>query len=191
MSKQKKHLSLRMMACKLGGHVNVRVERHGDDDVPACDITIAGLMLKASEFNLLVDDDAYDALWCADDDGKPNVEEPLFKRFKPLQLKDKYAECTAEFVLGLEEAEIALKDITIARIRFEPQVGGLVQTSVQLQCTPPAEDMAKLIAFLNSDTCTVKLTFGKKAEADDQQKDLSLEVIDGGAGDGEQPPATH
>lgn len=187
---KRKHLTLRKMPCKIGSSINIRAEHHGDEDVPACDIAIDGLMLKRDEFNALVGDEhAYDALWSVDKKDKPILDEPLFKRFKPLQLRDKFDECSAVLELGLNETEIELSDISIARIKFEPQVGGLVQTSVQLQCSPPVEDMAQIIAFVNSDTCSVKLTFGRRSEASDKQKDLPLTTVGNGADEGEAAAA--
>ena len=49
-------LNITMRPCQLGSSINTRVERHGDEDVPACDIPLDGIMLTEAELNLLLDD---------------------------------------------------------------------------------------------------------------------------------------
>lgn len=166
--------------CKIGSSVNTRSEKHGDEDVPACDIPLDGIMLEAEELNtLLADPGAHRALFSKPRNGAP--QEPMFKQLKPFVLVDKFTGSVELTLAG--QVVLELEDVTLARVRIEPQVGGLTMLSLQVQCAPPVEDMAHVIGFLNS-TADVSITFGKRVEkAARKQKDLEL----GFGSDGEHP----
>jgi hypothetical protein len=172
---------------KIGSSINTRSEKHGDEDVPACDIPLAGIMLEAEELNaLLGDPSAHKSLFEKPKNGAP--VEPRFQRLKAFVLRDKF-EGQATLSLGLNATEVDLGDVTFARITLEPQCGGMTEMSLQVQCAPPVETMAQVIAFLN-DHVDVELNFGELIEqAKRKQKDLGLSFGDGDSGDSEQPPA--
>lgn len=170
---KKKHLILRKRPCSIGNSINTRGEMHGEESVPGCDIPLSGLRLEEGELNALVGDEgAYDALFVRGKKGE--LDTPRFKDCKPLQLMGKFDDCAVTFFVGADDDnEVAIGEAKLGRIVLEPELGGLTAMSVQVQGTPPVDDMARLIAFLNGDI-EAKLTFGKKAEKSDKQKDLDL-----------------
>jgi hypothetical protein len=169
--------------CKIGTSINTRTEKHGDEDVPACDIPLVGIMLQAEELNaLLGDQNAHKSLFAKAKGGAP--QEPLFRQLKPFVLRDRFEDGAVTLTLGLNGDEIEFDDVTLARVTLEPRTGGLTELSVQVQCSPPVEDMARAIAFLNCDA-DAEIEFGKRAEpAKRKQKDLGLSFEEPGDADG-------
>lgn len=166
-----KKLSLRKRLCKIGSSINVRTEMHGDQPVPACDIPIKGVMLTKAELNVLLgDESAYDALY-VERDGTP---EPLFaKHFKPFVLLDQFEGATVKLALTDDATELELEDVKLASLKLEPQVGGLTSLQVQVQATPTSEQMAEIIAFVNTQVHAA-IAFGKRSEKDRRQKELPM-----------------
>lgn len=170
---KRKHLILKKRPCTIGNSINTRGEMHGEESVSACDVPLKSLMLEEGELNaLLGDDGAFDALFVRGKKGE--LAMPRFRDCKPLKLTGKFEDCGATFFVGGDDdAEVEIAKAKLGNISLEPQVGGLTLMCVQVQGTPPVEDMARLIAFLNGDI-DAKLVFGKKAEKSDKQKDLDL-----------------
>lgn len=166
-----KKLTLRKRLCKIGTNINVRTEMNGDQPVPACDIPLKGVMLKKDELNaLLGDEHAYDALYL-DVDGTP---EPLFaKHFKPFALLDKFEGADVSLQLTDSEDAVELEDVKLANLKLEPQVGGLTSLSLQVQATPDSEDMAAIIAFVDTQVHAA-IAFGKRSEKDKRQGELPM-----------------
>lgn len=183
---KKKLLTLKSRPCKIGPSINTRTEKHGEEDVPACDIPLQGVMLDAGELNtLLGNDKAHEALFRI---GEHDTPEPVFSNLKPLALKDRFEDCWVTIKL-YEDIEIKL-DARLANIKLEPQFGGLTGMNVHVQCTPPVDDMAQLIAFLNAEV-EARIVFGRvQVKEADKQAELPMPVP-GATSDGEQPPATH
>jgi len=173
-------LTLTNRPCKIGTNVNGRNEKHGDEDVPAADISIDGLMLEAEELNALLEDPyAHDALFNHRSNGK--VDEPIFRKFRPLQYREKFEEAEVVLTVGMGSTEIRLQNVKLARVTLDPQVGGLVKLSLQVQCTPSAETIAQLWSYMNHEV-EAEVSFGKKAVKGEKQKEMPL-----GFGDGEEP----
>lgn len=170
---KRKVLNLKKRPCKIGLGINTRTEKHGDDDVPACDIPLEGVMLEAKELDALLGDGAHKALFASA--GKGSVDEPRLRQLKPLKLKDKFEECAATIFVGMDDAgEVEIENAKLANITLEPQVGGLTAMSLKVQCTPPSDSLGRLFAFLNHDV-DAKLSFGKKAEGkSDKQPELPI-----------------
>jgi len=168
--------------CKIGNSINLRTERHGDEDVPACDIPLAGIMLQPDELNALLDDSrAHKALFTQAKNGKP--AEPAFQKFKAFAMKDKFEGAAVVLIVGLTETEIELGEVNLARIMLEPQVGGMTEVSLQVQAKPDSDDLAHLVQFMNHDA-NVTIQFGKLVESKkSKQQQLGLSVGKNGDSD--------
>ena len=175
-------ITLTNRPCRIGPSINARTEKHGDDDVQAFDIPLAGLMLEKEELNAFLGDPyAYDALFNHHrSNGK--ADEPIFKKFRPLVLRDKFEEGEVVFTVGMGSEEIRLKGVKLAKVTLDPQVGGLTLLSVQVQCTPSTETIAKVLPYMNHEI-EAEVTFGKKIAKSEKQRELPIN----GFGEGEQP----
>lgn len=178
-------LTLNKRPAKIGAAVNTRCEKHGDEDVPACDIPLVGIMLEAAELNALLGDPyAHTALF----NHRPGsqLDEPIFRKFNPLRLRDKFEEAEVVIYAGLEPKEIRLKAVKLARVTLDPQVGGLTELALQVQCTPETETIGELLAFMNH-TVDVVVSFGKTATKGEKQSELPLNSF--GDGESKEPAA--
>lgn len=174
-------LTLTSRPCKIGPSINARTEKHGDEDVQAFDIPLDGVMLEKEELNALLEDPyAHDALFNHRGGGK--VDEPIFRKFRALQFKDKFEEGEAVITVGLGSEEIRLKDVKLARVTLAPQVGGLTMLSVQVQCRPSTDTIAKVLPYMNHEV-EAEVSFGKKVVKSEKQRELPINSF----GEGEQP----
>jgi hypothetical protein len=176
--------------CRIGSSINTRTEKHGDEDVPACDIPLEAIMIDANELNILLGDTgAHKALFRKGKNGSETIQEPAFRQLKSFVLKDKFEDANVLLTVGINGTEVELADVKLAKVTLAPQVGGLTELSLQVQATPDVEDIAEILQYLNGEE-DVAIEFGKRAEkAASKQKDLPINTF----GDGEQPeaPATH
>jgi hypothetical protein len=174
--------------CHIGPSVNSRTEKHGDEDVPACDIPIDGIMLDHDELEALVPG-AHKAFFEKKRGSSFYDLTDFAKRLRPFKYVDKFEDSRALLVLGIDGKEIELdEEVKIAKIELDPQPGGLTALSIALQCTPDTEVMASIFAFMNQEIMA-EVTFGKKAEPKKNKKQAELELDHhaGGNGDGENP----
>ncbi len=160
------NLTLSMRIARIGSSVNTRTEKHGDDDVPACDIPIEGLLLEAGELDALLGEGAAKALFT-----KAATPEPRFSMLKALALADKFEEaCVILELADMSTVELACR---IKGVKLEPQTGGLTLCDLQVQATPTAEDMADVFANLNGEI-RAEIRFGKKAVKGRKQPELPM-----------------
>lgn len=116
-------------ACKLGVSLNCRRELHGDEGVPACDISVAGIMLTKEEFNALMGDDyAYGAMFT-------EKKEPRLPQIENIVLKGKRVGAAVVITItttgkgtGLALSDCKLKDLVLA-----PMSGGLTAMALKIQ----------------------------------------------------------
>jgi hypothetical protein len=161
--------------------LNSRTEHHGDEDVPACDIALKNLLLNREEIEALLGEGAWDRLYAKKrNSGMNDFPEiaPFIELTKtPFELTHKFEDSRVAIFLGMtDDNEVVLERCKLARIRYEPQNGGLTLVSLQVQATPLAEDMAKLFAHMNSDA-HAKVRFGKvEDKKSDKQDELELDV---------------
>jgi hypothetical protein len=161
------NLTLGMRHAKIGASVNTRTEKHGDDDVPACDIPLEGLMLEAGELDALLGAGAHKALFTKSKD----LHEPKFSMLKALALADKFEDACVIVELADESTlEVACR---IKGVKLEPQTGGLTSCDLQMQATPTAEDMALVFAHLNAEV-RAEVRFGKRAVKGKKQPELPM-----------------
>lgn len=176
-------------------NLNIRLEKHGDDDVPAVDLKFEDLMLRKDELNRLLGEKfAHDALFRAAKEG--GLIEPLFPMLAPLALEDKFEDCTATVAFGLnDDFTTELEDVKFRGVRLKPVSGGMTAITLTVQYElDDSELMSSLTEFLGRE-CKVGLVFGKKTEAEKKQQKLALNDDQGavnkfGDGDGDAP-ATH
>lgn len=170
-------LKLNKRPCRLGGSINTRTEKHGDEDAPACDIPVEGLMLDRDELEALLGKGSYVALFINRRNSGMSVAEPtdLAKRVKTLQMTDKFIDSRAKLLLGIDGFEVLLEDeLTVSKIKLEPQVGGLTACALTLQCCAEANAVARLYAQMGSEI-SAEIRIGKKDEGkNDKQKELAL-----------------
>lgn len=196
-------LKLETRPAMLGPSLNTRTEKHGEEDVPAHDITVTGIMLTAEELNsLLAPADAHAALF---DTSQP-MAHPRLRNLKPLALTDKFEDAQITFLLGMNRKKVALANVTVKKLRLEPQDGGLTMLTVQVQAKSEqiGKDLPLLISRLNQ-SIDIEVDAGEPIdddESDESQAQLQMPHKGGSAEeaprrkrrgpDGEDDqPATH
>jgi len=176
------NLSLSSRPCLIGASINTRTEKHGDEDVPAVDIPVAGIMLTAEELGALVGDAyAHKALF----DTKGKRMDPALPYFESFQLKHKFEGAAVDFELGLHKQHVGLDGAKLAGIKLTPRAGGLTEMSCKVQCVlHAADDVGQLIQHLNREA-QIEVTDAAQVEekASSKQQDLPINNF----GDGEQP----
>lgn len=180
-------LTISKRPCKIGGHMNARTEKHGDEDVPALDIALEGIMLMAQELNALLEDPMAHRHLFQTQNGK--LHEPTFTKFKPFVLRDAYEGATVRIVVGLRNDEITLADCRLRRITLEPKTGGMTQLSLSVAARPDEDVMAVLLRYMGSDA-DVAISGATVAAKGGKQKDLPLGAdLEFGDDEEEQPEA--
>lgn len=165
-------LSLERRPCKMSGHINVRTEREGDEGVGACDIKISGVMLDREELGKLLGDEH---AWRGMFNQKGKVYEPLFPQLADYRLLFSFEKCSVTLWLGLadERESERFNDVKLKSVVLAPQTGGMTAVSVQMQCRPDADQLAKLYCHLETDAhCSMR--FGKVADKVKEQPQLPL-----------------
>jgi hypothetical protein len=168
-------LHLTERACKLGPSINCRTEKHGDEDEPACDIPITGILLEKDEANELVGALFWESLFDSSGAGKGKAPKVLFPHLAPRKLTDKY-QGNISIVLGPNINDVELEKITFTGITLEPIEGGLVSLSLKVQCSDSIEKFIhKLVARQNTEI-DVEIDFGEKVvQTKGKQDELPLE----------------
>lgn len=164
-------MHLESRGCLLGRNINTRTETHGDEDVPAIDIPIKKFALTEAELNEIAGDQyAYRALY---DTSKSPVE-PIFKRFKPLAMMDKFEGSSATILVGLRRKQLTFENCKIASIRLEPLTGGITSMSFTIQVNPDVDVMPHLMKAMNHGV-EISLELGDRVEKGaDKQGSLDL-----------------
>jgi hypothetical protein len=162
-------LSLAKRPCTIGPSLNGRTQHHGDEDVPAADFMLKGVMIDKEELGELLEDEyAHRAYF----NTKGKVFEPLHPQVT-FRLKHKFEKSMVHLRLGLSDDEVKLGGVKLARITFEPQTGGLCSVSMQVQCTPEAKEVALIFLNQNRDA-SVTIRFGKIESKKIRQPELPL-----------------
>lgn len=169
----KKPLELSSRPCIIA-NVNLRTEKHGDEDKPAVDIKLSGIMLtKAELLRLTGDQQAWNLMFEQEKAG--SVIEPVLQMFEPERyLKAKYEDCTSTIRFGMQKTEHELDEHKIKGIALKPQVGGMTELTLTIQ---QALDDTKIVAQLaeyQGQEAHVSITFGQISENEKRQKNLAL-----------------
>lgn len=182
-------INLTSRPCQIGSSINTRTQRHGDEDVPACDVPLVGIMLTAEELGeLLGDKHAHKAFF----DTKGNRKDPMFPQLESFALKHKFENANVRIVVNLLNAEEAtLSGAKISKILLTPRAGGLTEMACTVQNTlEDSENVNGLLEHLNRDAqveiADAEIAKEKPAKAAKAaQQDLPINTF----GDKEQPPA--
>lgn len=173
-------MNITARACQLGASINTRTERHGDEDVPACDIPLAGLMLNEDEVIALVGNEE-----CAHAFFREGAEGdvPALPELHPFYLAAKLegAKVTIAIVpAGKTEAvELELPGCKLKGIALTPLAGGFTETACRVQYAGDdvPEVVGKLLRFLNAHV-SVEITDAEAEDAADSgQQDLPINRV--------------
>lgn len=167
-------LNLTRRPALVGGHINGRAERHGAEWVPACDLTLKGLMLDSAELNAIVGDpDMHTSLFVKGEDGFVNPA-PGFARLNgPLAFDLDFEGACVRLYVGPEADLVELQPCDVGQLRMSPKAGGQTELTLQVQCTPPEATIARLFGFMHRD-CAVEISDGKQVEARSGQESLPM-----------------
>lgn len=169
-------LTITRRAAKIGTSLNVRNELHGDEDVPACDIPIDGIMLEAEELNALLDNpEAHQRLFISKTHG---FEEPAIPQFGSHRMADKFEGARVKLHLGVKPTLLELEDVKLAKVTLEPKPGGMTAMSLQVQATPGTKAIGQISAFMNHEI-SIEITDAARAKKSAKQDELPLSMGNG------------
>lgn len=161
---------------QIGGSINVRTEKHGDENVSAMDIPCA-MLIKRKELNQLMREETTDALlFKSQNEGH---YEPVFGgKIGPIPVLGKFKKSKVALKCGVNEQEITFEDCVLSKLKIDPQIGGmtLLKFTVQAKLT---DDTNPIFHFANSSQPGQVNTGKFQEEKADDQPELPL---------GENPP---
>jgi hypothetical protein len=163
-------LTLTKRPAQIGGSINTRTEKHGEENVPGIDIPITEVMLTKEELNaLLQDPDAHDAFFT---DERGDQLEPRFVLLSAFSIAGKFsgAKVTLAPPVGDGEA-LVLKPAKVSKMVLVPQVGGLTAMSCTIQGNPP--EHLDVIGLLNQKTRISILNGEREAKVEQPELDLT------------------
>lgn len=169
---------------QIGPSINVRTEKHGEENVPAVDIPVTDIFLDKDEFNgLMQDEDAHDAFF-TEDRGKQL--EPRFQGIAAISLSDKFTGARVTIKRNGPDAEnVVLKPAKISKVKLEPQVGGLTLVSFTVQGNP--SDHTDVLSLLNS-KCRIQVIGASLEEKAPDSPELPMDHVNQGEPDeGDSP----
>jgi hypothetical protein len=176
-------LNITSRACQLGASINTRPEK--DEDVPACDIPLAGIMLDETELNALVNDPyAHRALFT----DRGGHQEPSLPQFEAHRLRDKLEGATVTLSTGGRGRELVIGDAKLKGLTLEPLSGGATSLSLKVQVSGDAVPglVGMLLNHLNGHI-TVEIA---DAVAVEKKADKQLDLPVNAFGEGERPEGT-
>lgn len=163
-------------ACKLGVSLNCRRELHGDEGVPACDISVGGIMLTGAEMNLLMGSGAYGSLF----DLTGQHPEPALPQIENIVLKGKRvgAAVTITILTTGKDQVIALEDCKLKDLTLAPMSGGLTAMALKVQTSGDhvPNTVGTLSAYLNGDI-TIAIGESTLEEKTSKQAELPLNTF--------------
>lgn len=167
--------------CEIGGSINVRTEKHGDENVTAMDIPFSILIKGKTLIKLLREDLAITALF---NEKEPGHFEPLFGgKIGMIPLLGKFPDSQASFKCGVNEIPIDFDNCTVAKIKFDPQIGGMTLIKGMIQ-TEMHESQKAIFDFAGSSwPAVIKLGKLKDVAKEDQMNLPMGPPADGGDAD--------
>lgn len=165
------HLTITSRPAKLGKSINTRVEMHGEQQVAALDIPLAGILFNDTELNALLEDPkAHSSLFVA---GPGGDKVPRFTTVDSLKLSTRFAECHAELRLGIGDP-LLLEDVRVAGVVLTPLRGGMTELVCKVQCTPDLAVAPRLLERMGAHIdALIGLGEAKRPE-DSKQESLPL-----------------
>lgn len=178
-------------------NVNLRTEKHGDDDMPAVDVRLSNIVIdKAELIRLTGDSEAWNLLFQQEKRG--SVIEPTLQCFDSERyLVAKYEECQTKIRFGMQKAEHDFDDHKIKGISCKPLVGGMTAVTLTIQKALENTGICSDLAAYQGKEAHVEITLGKVSEKEKRQGKLPLN--EGGDSDdkpsnrfgADEQPATH
>lgn len=123
--------ALTQRSCMLGPSINIRTEKHGEEDVPACDIPVGGIMLDIKELCALMNNPAAVALFLKIE----GRNEPAIPQIQNIVLKGKRigAKVTITVQTTGPDKVLALSDCKLKGLTLAPMSGGLTAMYLKIQ----------------------------------------------------------
>jgi hypothetical protein len=179
--------------CKLA-HLNNRVEKHGDDGVPAVDLKFTGIILTKDMLNEFTGDKhCHNLMFEQRKGGAIEPTQQYLGRVRTFEAD--FVDCTASIVFGANPDEHELEDVKIKNITLEPLVGGNTSMNCTVQHELEDTDICAQFAEYQTREVHLALVFGKKAVEDKRQGKLPLDEsksAEKAKGDGTaEAPAVH
>src|ERR1700692_4045894 len=147
----------------LGCHLNGRNQLHGDEDVPACDFKISGILMDEQEINTLYDDEkAHSTLY----NKRGKVAEPsciVKNNGGFVKFLKKYENSYITLWFDGEDEPVKISEAKLDNIELGPTTGGQRQLMVQVKSTASGGQVALLYVHQNKDVY-VNIRFGKETK---------------------------
>lgn len=179
--------------CRLRVGLNGRGEKRGDDQrVPACDITIEGIILTHDELNSVCQDVSTWDSWYVKEAGVIRPRDWL-KRAQTVTLGVKFVDCSCSIFLPDDEEARKYNNARFAKLEFKPLEGGNTELTQQVQLLANNDDTLHsddLMAFFGEDI-HMAFAYGKLEEKIKRQQELSLTTEGSSASDEAQASAPH
>jgi hypothetical protein len=150
-------------------HINPRTERHGEEDKPACDLNLEGILLGQEELDAILPHAS--SCWFTSEDG---FDIPAFPELRPLRLVHKFEGAKVVLSFGTDGSNrpLELDGVTIAKVTLEPLRGGETALSLQVQTLLPSR-MQELLERLGH-TVHLAILEATAKDASDGQGSLPL-----------------
>ena len=175
-------LSLNKRQVHIGATMRTSTQTDEQEKTSTVQINVSGVMLDKGEPNeLLGDQYASAALF----NTRGKIEEPMFRQFRALPMRDKFDKCIARFYVGLNNEVVELKGCKFSKIHIEPTTGGLTEVSMQVSGSPDSAQMARLFEAQDS-VQSASFRFGSAEKRKKDQPELPLQDRAGG-GDEHRP----
>lgn len=159
-------------------HLNVRTEKHGEDEVNALDIKI-GFSVPNASLEYLADG-LRRAMYEADDD--PNMAVPgtdedhlthvRFPQFGKQKWAGEWDDVGLTFHLGngRGKGDLLFANATFGQLSVDPQEGGLVACVARAQVLPSPDEITKLVGLLKHEIpATLDWSNAVDGDADEEE----------------------
>lgn len=160
-------LNLSKRPAKIGGSINTRTERHGEEEVPGLDIPIGGMLVNAEELAALTDSLTAHEAFFAQDTATGFV--PRIQAIEVYPINHKFEGASVR-ITGSQIESMSFGDAKIKSIKLVPQIGGLTLVSFTLQVNPAAGEV-DVPLLLNQ-----KISIGIKSAVLEQEADNEPEL---------------
>lgn len=165
-------------------HMNIRLEKHGEDNVPATDLKFT-LQMPAAWLDQISPGltrslyrdpgESGEQASLGEADGPTNVRHP---DAKPWASTSKWPGYTAAVVIGeFSEADVGLGIVELKKLKCDPQEGGTVLASFTLSCYPQAGDIGNIYEALGTG---MQLTM--RPPAIDTAEEMTTEALNAAMG---------
>lgn len=170
-------LSISDRPCHLSNAMSTNTEKHGNEDVPAIDLGIDGVILNAADLDSLLGLGAHKAFYIT-----PRSEELPKIRFPhlgPLKLEPKFENATVRLTVGIDGDEIGLEGCKVSGLAITLAEGGLSSLAFKVRATPESDTVGDLFVHLNS-KARIEVLGASKVQAKEKKRQAGLPLGEGG-----------